>query len=163
MSGILLLWIVACAQHLSTHKAVDSSRQSACSLLDFDCDGVVESEYISAGGHHSCGLNSLGAIECWGANDSGQGDGPIGYFTQIAGGRHHNCAVDDTSNIQCFGKDDGGQSSPPTATFAQVASGIHHSCAIDTQGNIQCWGIDDGSRDDFGQVSKTPFIELRES
>ncbi len=86
---------------------------------------VVSGMKISAGGNHNCGINTVGALKCWGSNASSQlGDGtttnrssPIlidqgTAYSQIAAGSY---AIDTT-----------GESS--------------YSCGITSAGALKCWG-----------------------
>jgi alpha-tubulin suppressor-like RCC1 family protein len=74
---------------------------------------------IANGPSHSCAVTTLGAVKCWGQNDSGQvGDGT-------------------TNNVR---------STPvPLTSLASgvsaVALGSFHSCALMTTGAVKCWGL----------------------
>src|SRR6185436_18295803 len=78
----------------------------ALSTTPVKVPGVVNVNALSAGGQHTCALMALpGAVQCWGANESGQlGDGtnnprptpmPVMGLTDgttIACGHAHTCA-----------------------------------------------------------------------
>ncbi len=84
--------------------------------------GVIDA---AAGVHHTCALDSMGLILCWGANDFGQLgagfvstiNGPIavtwpkdaGKPTSIVAGLYHTCAIDDTAALWCWGSNFDGQ------------------------------------------------------
>ena len=117
---------------------------------------------ISAGGRHSCGLITSGAIYCWGSNTVGQlGSGTIGgnattpravrggiTFTGVATGFDHSCGVAVGSpaggDAFCWGADYYGQlgtgSSTTTGNPSRVSGGIRF-LAVDGGGYHTC-GID---------------------
>jgi len=143
---------------------------------------------IALGGMHSCAIDNLKNLNCWGRNDYGQlGNGanvrrimtPIvislgnddTYATQIALGKDHSCTIDNLNNLLCWGQNwygqlgDGTRESKNTpaiillgnnadATYAtQIALGAGHTCAIDNLNNLKCWGsnshgqLGDGTRE----------------
>jgi hypothetical protein len=64
----------------------------------------------TAGARHGCGLDTAGAIVCWGANDAGQQEAPSGSFSQISSGPTalHTCAIatvdgSDAGPVECWG------------------------------------------------------------
>ena len=69
------------------------------------------------GERHSCLVDDLGAIQCWGSNAQGQ-----------------------------LGVDSPTSSSNPVKTaglafgFKEVTAGTDHSCGLTTEGTVQCWG-----------------------
>jgi len=82
---------------------------------------------VSAGGSHSCVVDSNDAVRCWGYDYAGQlGDGTIG--------------VPDVNNTPSGAV--AGISAP-----SEVTLGAAHSCARSIAGGVRCWG-----RDDFGQL-----------
>ena len=83
---------------------------------------------ITAGGSHTCALDSAGAAYCWGEGYYGELGGGIGGFSALA------VAVD-TSGV-LHGK-----------ALAQITAGEFHTCAISTAGAAYCWG-----RNDHGQL-----------
>ena len=95
---------------------------------------------IAAGERHSCALNSIGSIKCWGSNEFGESDPPIGLFTAITAGDSHSCALGTDGSISCWGNNDAGQSDPPRGQFAAVAAAKDHSCAVKYDGMVLCWG-----------------------
>jgi len=50
-------------------------------------------ETISAGGYHACGLQSDGALACWGWDAAGQSTPPAGTFTQVSSGWQFTCGL----------------------------------------------------------------------
>ena len=108
--------------------------------------------YISlvVGELHTCGLQSDGAVVCWGNDDYGQvSDTPAGVFKFIAAGAHHTCATRYDDTITCWGRNDYTQSSAPSGRFSVIVVGTYHNCGIHTDGTVACWG-----RNDYGQAPR---------
>jgi alpha-tubulin suppressor-like RCC1 family protein len=128
---------------------------------------AASQRWIAAGGEHTCMAQS-GAVECWGANDSGQlGDGtetmrltPAPVVGLAAGvealtaGRFHTCALLTGGTVSCWGDNRFGQlgdgtgvdRSRPTPVVGlsgpatAIAAGSFHTCALIADGNVECWG-----------------------
>jgi hypothetical protein len=98
------------------------------------------SNVLTAGSAHTCGLKTDGTVVCWGRDYEGQSTPPSGTFTQISAGIFHNCGIKTDGTLSCWGNNNSGQSSPPPGTFLQVAAGGDHSCALKTDSTIICWG-----------------------
>ncbi len=82
---------------------------------------------IASGNSHSCALNTLGHVYCWGRNDKGQlgdnrgrsrqpvrvvgagGTGFLDNITAISVGREHSCALNKSGNVYCWGTNTTGQ------------------------------------------------------
>ena len=93
---------------------------------------------ISAGAYHTCAVTSVGAVKCWGWNDSGQ----LGIGT-------NNGPEYCTADLSCSSTPLG--VSGITSGFTAVSAGGLHSCALNYQGRIQCWGYNgDGELGDGG-------------
>ena len=115
---------------------------------------VERGEYvqITAGYGHTCALDAVGVVECWGANWSehggygGQTDPPDGRFTQIDAGSFHTCGLRDSGAIECWGGgppiDDNSPTDAPGSRFVQVSAGGDHTCGIRANGAVKCWGAD---------------------
>ena len=58
---------------------------------------------VAAGGFHSCGLSTSGAITCWGANEDGQTDAPEGNFRAVAAGGFHSCGLSTSGDNHLLG------------------------------------------------------------
>ena len=73
---------------------------------------------IGSGFSHSCALDTLGQVYCWGANN----------FGQLGDGTNDNSWV--PVEVALGGK-----------TVASLAVGQYHNCVIDTLGEAYCWGF----------------------
>ena len=98
---------------------------------------------VSAGGGHTCGVETDGSAVCWGDNDDGEALPPAGSFTSVSAGRRHTCGVKTGGAIVCWGANDDGQAAPPAGFFTSVSAGGGHSCGVETGGAIACWGAND--------------------
>lgn len=141
-----------------------TNRTTAVSSLGLS-GGIIA---IALGGHHSCGVTSVGGVKCWGWNINGQlGDGTTTSRTAAVGssllstgiqsvnlGYWHSCAITDAGGVKCWGSNSDGQLGDGTTTnrstavdsLALVAGvqaislGTFHTCAITTVGGVKCWG-----------------------
>jgi alpha-tubulin suppressor-like RCC1 family protein len=78
---------------------------------------------VSAGFDFTCGVDSAGAVYCWGSNDAGQlGDGEPGTDSAVP------VAVA-TAGTPMAGK-----------TIVAVSAGYRFACALDSAGAVYCWG-----------------------
>jgi alpha-tubulin suppressor-like RCC1 family protein len=139
---------------------------------------------IVPGGVHTCAINSLASLYCWGTNWNGAvGDGtttdhlaPVLVagsvsFAQVATGSGHSCALSDLGDAYCWGRNYAGQLGDGTTTdrtaptlvlggltFASIDVGFNHSCGITAAGTAYCWG-----GDDLGQLGDGTSMAYRTS
>ena len=113
---------------------------------DVTLNARVTAVQISAGYGHTCALDGVGHLECWGVNWEGQTAVPEGQFKQVSAGSMHTCAIDEQDHAVCWGdnqrsdKSYAGQSDPPGGRFRQVSAGSDHSCGIRFNDQVECWG-----------------------
>jgi len=114
-------------------------------------DGALTEE-LSAGVSHTCFVDGMGLVDCWGSNDYGQIDVPdnLGKVTQISAGGDHTCALNDEGLLDCWGYNDYGQTDVPDnlGKITQISAGVNHTCVLNDRGLVDCWGRnDDGETD----------------
>lgn len=131
----------------------------------FQCLGLYEDEIsddlsaLEVGRGFACGINSSGAVECYGDDTHGQSTPPQGVYSDLSLNSSyysHGCAIEVGGNIQCWGYYSASQT-PPAGTFQTVEVGDDHSCALDQTGAIQCWGNDS---DGQSTPPSGTFVEL---
>ena len=92
-----------------------------CVWLSSDAAAGPRPTAMAAGDVHSCVLTSSGAIQCWGANASGQlGDGST---------------VQRLTPVAVTGLTSGAE-----GIAAGGGDGPAHTCAITSGGGVVCWG-----------------------
>jgi alpha-tubulin suppressor-like RCC1 family protein len=93
---------------------------SALPTVYFPKHGPVKQ--LALGGFHTCALDTVGDVYCWGYNTSGQ----LGYG-------HTNNLGDNPSEVW------GGM--PPAVIETQkIVAGEYHTCALKFGGAVWCWG-----------------------
>ncbi len=116
---------------------------------------------LSASTTHTCALNRMGQVACWGRNDRGQiGDSTssahrpspvlvrgLSHVTQIASGPSHGCAVRVKGDVLCWGSSEGAAKDagkpvaiPGLSDVVQIGAGASHTCARTSDGRALCWG-----------------------
>ena len=122
---------------------------------------------VSLGWLHTCALDILSQLYCWGFNSFGQLG--LGHTTdkstptkvvfensqvvEVSLGRYHSCIVNNLSQVWCWGQNHVGQlgdgtttqrTTPTRTSLVTAASkidlGFYHSCAIDDRSDLYCWG-----------------------
>ena len=112
---------------------------------------------LSAGRNHTCMIDEIGQVSCWGLEDSftiKDSEGIIlssvttGTYSQISSGGYHTCALDNNGTIHCWG--DAIEITDPSAIpntvsgktvhYINIDAGDDHVCAIDTKFRLHCWG-----------------------
>ena len=155
----------------------------SCSVVPLPVSGAALFTQISAGGEHTCAVDTTGDVWCWGRNNFGQlGTGAVSTpfvaqaaplrvnagatkFKEVAAGKFHTCALGTDNLVQCWGKTDCGQAGPTpavslprpistTQTFKALSAGANHNCALSTNGQPMCWGSNFGGQLGFtGPIS----------
>lgn len=151
---------------------------SALGDLGESADRPRQHAVISAGAAHTCAIDALGTVRCWGADDAGQlGDGPavnglppvavqLGQpAISVAAGGAHTCALVADGGVRCWGSNIAGevgsavpgQHPVPAAAVPlgrpalAVAAGNGHTCALLADGSVRCWGANG-----LGQLEGVP-------
>ncbi len=97
------------------------------------------SSRLATGAAHSCAINPVGTVYCWGRN----GRGALGLGTTAPIGD------DDTPA-------DGGPVNLGVGRTARaIAAGSNHTCALLDNATINCWG-----RNDFGQLGRGNALDI---
>ncbi len=123
---------------------------------------------LAAGDNYTCAILSVGKVQCWGANESGQlGDGslvnqfkPVDVvglpqgITALAAGFAHTCALTSQGELLCWGNNDRGQLGDDHAinhfqpspvlglehNVKTVVAGDQFTCVLTAEGKVKCWG-----------------------
>ena len=112
--------------------------------VDQDCDGADDRLWIdlTGGSYHYCGLDSLGAITCWGRPEA-YADVPISNgFESVVGGFGHTCVVDSFGLLSCYGENDQLQLEHPQGDIDGLNARDHVTCGVRPGGEPVCWGPD---------------------
>lgn len=104
-------------------------------------------KFINAAHSYACGVQTDGAIECWGVGTPWEPI-PNGSFQSVDPGASQICAVRQDASITCWWHR--GYSSlpagilPPKGTFKQVVTGFRSwfNCALRSDGAFICWKDD---------------------
>jgi len=146
----------------------DGTLLSATDTVTVTVTSSAVTPRVSAGSSHSCGVDTSGAVKCWGYNGNGQiGDGTTAIATtatqvngltsgaiHVGAGNTHSCAVMSGGTVQCWGDNTYGQLGNGTTTNSptpvsvtglggaatKVVAGYYHSCALLSDGTVECWG-----------------------
>lgn len=129
---------------------------------------------LASGDQHTCALDELGAVHCWGSNLEGQLGNPEAIdlsstalavataesFVGLAAGTDHTCALTAEGEAYCWGDNDFGstghaggldQTTPAVVTavppLVALAAGLHHTLGLAEDGSIWGWG-----RNAFGEL-----------
>ena len=129
---------------------------------------------ISAGGYHTCAINSDESLWCWGRAWDGQlGNGnrfieispvilPVlstEKWIQVATGDEHTCGIQSDKSLWCWGTNDYfiGIENDTNYNFEEpqqvddsswetVDASMATTCAIKTNGSLWCWGYGEGGK-----------------
>ena len=142
--------------------------------------GVPPSGLLAAGWGHTCAIQNLNKLFCWGTNGHGQlGNGSsedsaapvavtgLGDVLAVAAGGEHSCAVLGSGAVRCWGRNQYGQLGDGTTSDSRtpvtvvgvdhavaIAAGVEHSCAVLDSGAVRCWG-----RNQYGQLGNGTNID----
>jgi alpha-tubulin suppressor-like RCC1 family protein len=93
--------------------------------------------YVSAGdSFSSCGIDSDGALSCWGLTPP-EGQPTEGGWTQVTVGFQFTCALTADGEVACWGEN---SAPPPGDIFVSIDCGYVVSCGINRRGRVRCWG-----------------------
>ncbi len=157
------------AKDPATQKWDKTPASYGWTIDDGETTFIANSKKIAAGGAHTCILNYLGGVKCWGWNTYGQlGNGkndstnvPVNVsglssgVSAIAAGDSFNCALTALGGVKCWGYNDDGELGDGTtlrdknapvnvsglgAGVSAITAGRYHACALTTGGGVKCWG-----------------------
>src|SRR5690606_35982420 len=112
------LWLLDGAPTAQTNPTIAANVTVAgawtCQVTASDVDGAggigtstalvepLEWSKVTAGGDHTCALNSTGSVVCWGDNSQGQASPPTTLFKDIDAGSFHVCGITQVDTVQCW-------------------------------------------------------------
>lgn len=172
VSGQAYCWGQDSLGQLGYNRGVNSSTPVPVSGPAGAQPSTLRFTAISAGGSHTCAVETTGALWCWGSNLTGAlGDTAVAVrslspvavrstatYTQVAAGRNHTCALTTAGEIHCWGLNISrqvGVAAPNTVLlptligsgYVAVVVGYDHTCGLLSGGAAQCWG-----QNEYGQL-----------
>lgn len=135
----------------------------------FDVFMSLTMRAVFTGSTHTCALDPLSALRCWGSNDRGESGQPalevravgqlvpgVSNVTAVAAGDRFTCVRNTAGRVECFGANDLGQCGTSALTPAsislvaqrtpaitagadEITAGQQHACAR-IGGRVFCWG-----------------------
>jgi alpha-tubulin suppressor-like RCC1 family protein len=113
---------------------------------------------LDAGDAHVCAINTLGRVECFGQNTSGECDGPEDSFTKVQAGFYHSCARNE-DGVHCWGSNQDGATVIPIVQGTELWTGNYHSCGLNENQQAVCWGGESLNLD--GGIIGARFTQLQ--
>jgi alpha-tubulin suppressor-like RCC1 family protein len=131
-------------------------------LREVNYQSALSASIVSSGTAHTCVINLLGGVQCWGRNEDGRlGDGSTTDATapvtvsgldnavSLSAGGGHTCAVTGNGRVQCWGSNSDGQLGdgnggttffePPAFSLVPVTvSGLSDAVAVFTGDEHSC-------------------------
>jgi PKD domain/Regulator of chromosome condensation (RCC1) repeat len=100
-----------------------------------------DTEIVSAGAIHTCGVKTDTTVTCWGSGGNGQTSPPVGTFASVSAGGLHTCGLRTDSTVACWGGSSFfGEGRPPAGNFVSVSAGDFHTCGVKSDFTLACWG-----------------------
>jgi alpha-tubulin suppressor-like RCC1 family protein len=142
-----------------------ASGSSVLSPAAITLAGSAKAATISAGYQHTCVVAQGGAVQCWGANASGQrGWGSstssatpaavagVSNAVSVTSADAHTCALLASGQAVCWGTfAPGVGSAAPTVMasavpFRAISASGAHTCAVAADGDVYCWGANNSGQ-----------------
>jgi len=156
--------VVSCWGEGINGQLGDNRRRSSTSAVEVL--GIDSAVAVSAGGQHSCAVETSGTVKCWGAGHHGQlGHGglsgrPVAHpvpglssAVDVSAGGSHTCGLEQTGIVKCWGWGDHGQLGQGARSRSRyavevaelqgavsISAGGLHSCAVTGNWTVWCWG-----------------------
>ena len=137
---------------------------------------------LTAGGAHTCGVDTSGRAWCWGydifdalatttSRPVAVGSGHV--FARLTAGLYHTCGLDTSGQAWCWGFNGNGRLGDgdttgadkftPVAvvgghTFTSLDAGQNHTCGVDTSKVAWCWGY--GGHGQLGDGDSTTTLKF---
>lgn len=129
-----------CESEIALGSTGNLSCSANCIVNTSDCSTVYI--HISASENHTCAVNSLGRIKCWGAIVNDDALLPlVGKYTQVSSGDDYSCGLKRNGEVVCWGAYFVSQLDVPEEKFAtSLTSATRGSCAIKPDKTARCWG-----------------------
>jgi len=143
-------------------------QNESCGECPGDC-GQCKYVKVACGGRHTCAINELGDVVCWGDNSEGQAppywpSGVPGKFVELTAGGSHTCARGGVLE-GCRGNNSEGQAPSSLGAWWGVSAGDDHTCGILTvgvgSGYITCDGANTWGQAD--SPAGTDWVEVSAS
>jgi alpha-tubulin suppressor-like RCC1 family protein len=118
---------------------------------------------VTAGGNHTCAINSTDQLYCWGPAGQVGGTQPVatqaeGAWSKVKAGSTHTCALAGT-RAYCWGETtkgaigngSSGNAATPSAVsnsgdpYTSFGAGLEFHCGATAGGQLYCWGSNDSS------------------
>lgn len=150
-------------------RQVDSNSSNPTIATPIQITELAGAEFVSAGGNHTCAINSTSNVLCWGQNQYGQTSvdpastvnnySPpteipgLTRITQIATGKFHTCTIAINNRVRCFGRNNENQVDQTTENYFLLSAIIpnltniieinaqeNNTCTRNIQGDLKCFG-----------------------